>query len=364
MIKKIISLFLVLTLCVSLAACGEKSDNSNQGDSTTILNPKDEGNNSVSNKDNEDNAPKWYVIDEVIHDYYTGFQSGRVLTTGKYDVYSVTNDELKDINGDWDCYIMLKNRATDELITLDAHKMMQKIPIHAFYTYVYLDITVDDSGKKFTYKMLRKNDDENVDVTNISYEEAQKVFFPELSAEQVDCGVYDEDKYETILASEFKPGYVYTFKVSPNDYPAVDLPRLINDIDSKLIGTTIYLEDGTFYGRSFSASKSIGENAVYWGLYSAFFDVEYYKNNKETTMYVAVFDASFEDALYSENVTLISEKEIGNIVTSAMNHLVCNDTPNVVYIGKRGAEKEDCIVLNPGDIACTGDENYDFLYID
>ena len=174
MIKKLISILLALTLCVSLAACGSKEETSKPDETPTITNPVEdtkpstdptedpgfvpspevtlpEGETWPSEKEDEDETTPSEPEDVTIPDNpsLTKLNSSDVILSdlkaeSAYNgLYRITGVMSSSFGNSWSCTLSISGIDCDNSGNIDAVKAGIPNCISDNASYVYLNLTFD-----------------------------------------------------------------------------------------------------------------------------------------------------------------------------------------------------------------------------
>ena len=357
MIKKLISILLALTLCVSLAACGSKDEPSKPDETPTITKPVEdtkpstdptedpgfvpspdvtlpEGETWPSEKEDEDETTPSESEDVTIPDNSSLPQlkvSDVILTDLKAEsayngLYRITGVMSSSFGNSWSCTLSISGMENDNSGNIDAVKAGIPKCISDIASYVYLNITFN--GDKMTCDVIERNTGESL--LGIAAEDIIFKMFPELKYDVVDAGQLPKD---SLSLSQYEPGKMYAFKADESIWQT---PVFNNDSEHEILSVTIYNRNTEeFIGKVFVPNLVCGE-----------YDNDILADAEKGELCIAISTATFEELLDSGDAAAFKSQElsVGNKIENNMDDILCNDTDKTFVLDIEG----EMIELAPG----------------
>ena len=350
MIKKLISILLALTLCVSLAACGSKDEPSKPDETPTITNPVEDtkpstdptedpgfvpspevtlpegetwpSENDDSDKETEpaepqdpvvpDNSslPKLNSSDVILSD---------LMAESAYNgLYRITGVMSSSFGNSWSCTLSISGMEHDNSGNIDAVKAGIPKCISDIASYVYLNITFD--GDKMTCDVIERKTGESL--MGIAAEDIIFKMFPELKYDVVDAGQLPQD---SLSLSKYEPGKMYAFKADESIWQT---PVFNNDSEHEILSVTIYNRNTEeFIGKVFVPNLVCGE-----------YDNDILADAEKGELCIAISTATFEELLCSGDAAAFKSQElsVGNKIENNMDDILCNDTDKTFVLDIEG----------------------------
>jgi predicted small lipoprotein YifL len=359
MIKKLISILLALTLCVSLAACGSKNEPTKPNDETpSVTEPAEntkpsteptedpgfvpspevtlpEGEtwpseNEDSDKETEpaepqnptvpDNSslPQLKVSDVILAD---------LKAESAYNgLYRITGVMSSSFGNSWSCSLSISGMDCDNSGNIDAVKAGIPKCISDIASYVCLNLKFD--GDKMTCDVIERKSGESL--LGIADEDIIFKMFPELKYDVVDAGQLPKD---SLSLSQYEPGKMYAFKADESIWQT---PVFNNDSEHEILSVTIYNRNtGEFIGKVFVPNLVCGE-----------YDNDILADAEKGELCIAISTATFEELLGSGDAAAFKSQElsVGNKIENNMDDILCNDTDKTFVLDIEG----EMIELAPG----------------
>ena len=349
MIKKLISILLALTLCVSLAACGSKEEPSKPDETPTITNPVEdtkpstdptedpgfvpspevtlpEGETWPSEEEDEDETTPSEPEDVTIPDNpsLTRLNSSDVIISdlmaeSAYNgLYRITGVMSSSFGNSWSCTLSISGIDCDNSGNIDAVKAGIPKCISDIASYVYLNLTFD--GDKMTCDVIECKTGESI--MGIAAEDIIFKMFPELKYDVVDAGQLPQD---SLSLSKYEPGKMYAFKADESIWQT---PVFNNDSEHEILSVTIYNRNTEeFIGKVFVPNLVCGE-----------YDNDILADAEKGELCLAISTATFEELLDSGDAAAFKSQElsVGNKIDNNMDDILCNDTDKTFVLDIEG----------------------------
>ena len=350
MIKKIISLLLALTLCVSLVACGSKDEATKPDDTPVVTNPVDdtkpstdptedpgfvpspevtipEDETNPSEDEEEETTPSEPSIVIPENPSLQKLNASDVIISdleakSEYSgLYRVTGLMSSSFGNMWSCTLSVKGQDCDNEGDIDAPKAGLPQCLSDIYEYVYLNITFNSN--EMTCDMIDIKTGESL--LGKTDKDILLTLFPELSYEVVDAG---DLPAEELSLSQYEPGKMYAFKANESMWQT---PVFKNDTGHDFLSVTVYnRKTGEFGGKVYVPNLVCGE-----------YDNDIMADAEKGELCIAISIVTFDEMLNAKDVTLLKHQElaVGDKIDNDMNDVLCNDTGKTLVL-----EVEDEII--------------------
>ena len=324
--KKIISLFLIVIMILSLSACGEKDSVKNDilGDLDFSHTNKQENTNeneSTNADDIESSKP------EVKGDLKMSKEYNGLYTMGNFMSFSFGQQKqiTLDIKG-----VDVENSGT---IDVSQYNLPNCLP--DIREYIYLDIQFDN--KKMSIDVVTRDTKESL--SGMDENEIISKIFLEFQGELKSVGNIPT---EDIYMSNYQPGNVYVFDIPENKLKDYEIPNSINDTEHDVVLYTIKNSEGEINDRVFVFKNSFnGENRQFVLL----------PDSTDGKIYMGVAVATPEIVEKQCELIKLSKYDIGDIVNISVKNILYNDTDKTITINVEGSKETKEINIKPNCMA-------------
>ncbi len=330
--KKIISLFLIILMILSMSACGQKEDFKNDvlGDLDFSHTEKQENEkqDEDTNIDKEENDSQEIKSDLKMSKEYNG-----LYTIGNFMSFSF--GQQKQVTLD------IKGVDVENSGTIDASQYNLPDCLSNIKEYVYLDIKFNNN--KMSIDIVTRDTKESLSDMSTN-EIISKIFF-EFQGQIKNAGALPT---EEIYLSNYQPGYVYVFDAPENNLDNYDIPSSVNDTENDVVFYTIKNSEGEIKDRLFVFKNCVNSSNRQFTLLP---------ESTDGKIYMAVGVATPEMVEKQHELIELSKYDIGDIVNISVNNLLYNDTDKTITINVEGFGETKEIDIKPNCMANVG-----FLY--
>lgn len=330
--KKILALFLIVTIILSLSACGQKEDFKND-----ILGDLDFSHTEKHEDEKQDKNTNSSETETEIQNTQSNLKMGKeydgLYIVGNYMSFSFGDQKQMtlDVRG-----VDVENSGTIDATQYDMPDCLSDIKEH-----VYLDIKFND--KKMSIDVVTRDTKESLRGMSTN-EIISKIFF-EFQGQIKNAGALPT---EEIYLSNYQPGYVYVFDAPENNLDNYDIPSSVNDTENDVVFYTIKNSEGEIKDRLFVFKNCVNSSNRQFTLLP---------ESTDGKVYMAVGVATPEMVKKQHELIKLSKYDIGDIVNISVNNILYNDTDKTIIINVEGFEETKEIDIKPNCMA-----NIGFLY--
>lgn len=330
--KKIISLFLIVIMILSLSACGEKDSVKNDIlgdlDFSHTSKPDNTKENESVNTDDAESSQQEIKSDLKMSKEYNG-----LYTIGNFMSFSF--GQQKQITLD------IKGVDVENSGTIDASQYNLPDCLANIKEYVYLDIKFNNN--KMSIDIVTRDTKESL--SGMDENEIVAKVFPEFQGKLKNVGnIPTKDLY----MSSYQPGCVYVFDIPENELDDYEIPNSINDTEHDVILYTIKNSEGEMKERVFVFKNSFDNGNRQFTLLP---------DSTDGKIYMGVAVATPEIVAKSHKLIALSKYNINDEINVSVNEIIHNDTEKTVTINVKCGEETKVMKIKPNCMA-----NVSFIY--
>ena len=330
--KKIISLFLIAIMILSLSACGKKDPVKND-----ILGDLDFSHTSKPDNTKENESTNADDVESSKQEAQSGLKMSKeyngLYTVGNFMSFSF--GEQKQVT------LGIKGVDVENSGTIDASQYNLPDCLSNIKEYVYLDIKFHNN--KMSIDIVTRDTKESLSAMSTN-EIISKIFF-EFQGQTKNAGALPT---EEIYLSNYQPGYVYVFDAPENNLDNYDIPSSVNDTENDVVFYTIKNSEGEIKDRLFVFKNCVNSSNRQFTLLP---------ESTDGKVYMAVGVATPEMVEKQHELIKLSKYDISDIVNIGVDNILYNDTDKTITINVEGFGETKEIDIKPNCMANVG-----FLY--
>lgn len=330
--KKILVLFLTVTIILSLSACGQKEDFRND-----VLGDLDFSHTEKHEDEKQDENTNSSETETVIPNAQSTLKMGKeydgLYTIGNYMSFSVDGQKYMtlDIHG-----VDVENSGAIDATRYDIPDCLSDIK-----EYIYLDI--EFNNKKMSIDIVTRDTKESLSGMDTN-EIISKIFF-EFQGELKNVGNIPT---EDIYMSNYQPGNVYVFDIPENKLKDYEIPNSINDTEHDVVLYTIKNNEGEINDRVFVFQNSFNSDNRQFVLLP---------DSTDGKIYMGVAVATPEMVAKDNKLIKLSNYEVNDKINIGVNEIIHNNTEKTITINVKAGEDTKVMKINPNCMA-----NVSFIY--
>ena len=328
--KKIISLFLIAIMILSLSACGKKDLVKND-----IL-----GDLDFSHTSKPDNTKENENVNDDVESSKQEDKSDLKMSKEYNGLYTIGNFMSFSFGQQKQVTLDIKGVDVENSGTIDASQYNFPDCLSDIKEYVYLDIKFNN---KMSIDIVTRDTKESLSGMSTN-EIISKIFF-EFQGQIKNAGALPT---EEIYLSNYQPGYVYVFDAPENNLDNYDIPSSVNDTENDVVFYTIKNNEGEIKDRLFVFKNCVNSSNRQFTLLP---------ESTDGKVYMAVGVATPEMVEKQHELIKLSKYDISDIVNISVNNILYNDTDKTITINVEGFEETKEIDIKPHCMANVG-----FLY--
>jgi predicted small lipoprotein YifL len=324
--KKIISLFLIVIMILSLSACGEKDSVKNDIlgdlDFSHTSKPDNTKENESVNTDDAESSQQEIKSDLKMSKEYNG-----LYTIGNFMSFSF--GQQKQITLD------IKGVDVENSGTIDASQYNLPDCLSNIKEYVYLDIKFNNN--KMSIDIVTRDTKESLNGMNDN--EAVTKIFSEFQGELKSVGNIPT---EDIYMSNYQPGNVYVFDIPENKLKDYEIPNSINDTEHDVVLYTIKNNEGEMNDRVFVFQNSFNSDNRQFVLLP---------DSTDGKIYMGVAVATPEMVAKDNKLIKLSNYEVNDKINIGVNEIIHNNTEKTITINVKAGEDTKVMKIKPNCMA-------------